>query len=67
MEQRKVGRPIGRRPVVSMRVHHDLFSELVEEAEARKLSISEECERRLMLTLQFSRRTIWADVEFRKK
>lgn len=46
-KKKRVGRPEGRRPVIAMRVHPDLYKDLAASAEKRKITLAEDAANRL--------------------
>ena len=52
--KRRVGRPrTGKRPVLAIRVHTDLYKEIRQSAAARDLSLSEEAENRIKQSFEW--------------
>ena len=52
--KKRVGRPrTGKRPVIAIRVHDDLYKKIRQSAAAGKLSISEEAENRIKQSLEW--------------
>jgi len=55
-KKKPVGRPrTGKRPVIAIRVHSDLYEEVVESAAARDLSISEDAENRIRMSCEWEK------------
>jgi hypothetical protein len=55
-KKKPVGRPrTGKRPVIAIRVHNDLYEEIVKSAAARDLSISEEAENRIKQSFEWDK------------
>jgi hypothetical protein len=53
-KKKPVGRPrTGKRPVIAIRVHNDLYEQIVQSAAARDLSISEESENRIKQSFEW--------------
>ena len=55
-KKKRVGRPrTGKRPVIAIRVHNDLYEEIRKSSVARDLSISEEVENRIKQSFEWDR------------
>ena len=55
-KKRPVGRPrTGKRPVIAMRIHPDLYEQIMQSAIERKVSIAEDATNRLQQSLDWDR------------